>query len=135
MRPPSEPLAGRPFLRLITLPRCGTCSSLLVTNKLKHIPQRAPTERRLARSPAPHKNGESSRRAKKLRDSKSCRQGRLTALQEAADGGVALETDRHLVGAAGFAICAGLGQQLRARSPVGLVFGEPDIGRYLWHRL
>jgi hypothetical protein len=28
---------------------------------------------------------------------------------------------------AGFILCACLGQQLRARSPVGLVFGEPHI--------
>jgi len=51
----------------------------------------------------------------------------LTPLQKAADRGVALETDRDFVGVAGFILCACLGQQLRACSPVGLVFGEPHI--------
>jgi hypothetical protein len=41
----------------------GKRFSLFVTNKLKHIPQRAPPEkRRQARLPAPQ-NGKSSRRA------------------------------------------------------------------------
>src|SRR5712691_5806030 len=65
----------------------------------------------------------------------SSRQGRLTPLQETTDRRVALETDRDLVCAAGFAMCACPGQQLRARSPVGLVFREPHIGGDLLHRL
>ena len=61
----------------------------------------------------------------------SSRQRRLTLLQEAADRGVALETDCDFVGVASFAMCARLGQQLHAYRPVGLVFGEPHIGGYL----
>src|SRR5712691_4783294 len=81
------------------------------------------------------RNGQPSRRVSRFGLFTSSRQGRLTALQETADRGVALETDRDLVCAAGFVICARLGKQLRARSPVGLVFGEPHIGGYLLHRL
>jgi hypothetical protein len=61
----------------------------------------------------------------------SCRLGRQTLLQEAADRGITLETDCDFVRVAGFATCACLGQQLRARRPVGLIFREPHIGGYL----
>src|SRR5260370_19814760 len=63
---------------------------------------------------------------------RSRRQRRLTLLQEAANRGVALETDCDLVRVAGFVVCACPGQQLRACRPVGLVFGEPDIGGQLF---
>src|SRR6266852_9545206 len=52
---------------------------------------------------------------------RSRRQGRLTLVQEAADGGVALETDCDFVSVAGFGVCACLGQQLRARIDADLV--------------
>jgi hypothetical protein len=55
-------------------------------------------------------------------------------LQKAADRGGALQTDLDLVRAAGFGMCACLGQQLRARSSVGLVFCKPHIVGYLLHR-
>src|SRR5713101_2413116 len=64
---------------------------------------------------------------------RSRHKGGLTLLQEAADGGVALETDGDFVSVAGLGVCACLGQQLRACRPVGLVFGEPPIGGYLLH--
>jgi quercetin dioxygenase-like cupin family protein len=64
---------------------------------------------------------------------RSRRQCRLTLLQEAADGGVALETDCDFVRVAGFVVCTCLGQQLCACRPVGLVFGEPPIGGYRLH--
>ena len=58
----------------------------------------------------------------------------MAVLEESADGGVALEADRDVVGVAGFGVRAGLGQQLRARGPVGLVLGEPRIGGDLVER-
>ena len=57
------------------------------------------------------------------------RQRRLPLLQEAAHRRIALETDRDLVGVPRFAMRARPRQQLRARRPVGLVLGEPRIGR------
>src|SRR5262249_25905871 len=59
----------------------------------------------------------------------SSRQRRLTPLQEVTDRRIAFKTDRDLVGATGFAMCASLRQQFRACSPVRLVFGEPHISR------
>jgi hypothetical protein len=67
------------------------------------------------------------------RPKRSRRQRRLTVPQEAADGGVALETDCDFVRMVGFAVCTCLGQQLRACRPVGLVFREPSIGGYRLH--
>jgi hypothetical protein len=59
----------------------------------------------------------------------------LTPLKEATDGGIALESDRKLVGAASLAMRAYSGEQVCARGPVGLVFGEPSIRRRIWHRI
>ena len=57
----------------------------------------------------------------------------MTALQEAADCGVTLETDCDFVRLAGFVVRTCPGQQLRACRPVRLVFSEPRIGGYHLH--
>ena len=64
----------------------------------------------------------------------SAGEGGLPPLQEAADGGVALEADRQLVGAAGLAVRARPREQVRARRPVGLVVGEARVRRHLLQR-
>ena len=59
-------------------------------------------------------------------------QVRLALLEEAADGGIALEADGDFVCLAGFAVCACLGEEFGTRGPIGLVFGEPHIGGYFF---
>ena len=58
---------------------------------------------------------------------KLARQGGLTPLQKSAHGRVAFEPDRHVVGASRLVVGARPRQQLGARRPVGLVFGEPGV--------
>src|SRR6185436_5943036 len=65
----------------------------------------------------------------------SIRQSRLTPLQEAADRWFALETDSDLICASRLVVCSRPGQQLRARSPIRLVVGQPHVFRQLLHRL
>src|SRR5437867_3505071 len=62
---------------------------------------------------------------------RSLHQRRLTPLQEASNGRVALEADCDFVGVAGLVVRTCLGQQLRTCRPVGLVFGESHIGGQL----
>ena len=45
-------------------------------------------------------------------------------LQEAADGGIDLKPDGAVIGFARLVVCAGPGQKMRPRRPIGLVLRE-----------
>ena len=61
----------------------------------------------------------------------SMRQGGLAPAQKGAHGRVALEADRNLISLARFIASGGSGQQLGARRPVRLIFGESHISEAL----
>jgi hypothetical protein len=66
---------------------------------------------------------------------RSRRQGGETPLQKPTHCWIAPETDGERGRIAGFALGTGLGHEVCARGPVGLVFAEPGIGGDVPHRL
>ena len=60
-------------------------------------------------------------------------QGGLAVLEEAADGGVALQSDGDVVGVVRFAVCSSAGEKFRTSCPIRLIFGQTGIGGDIRH--